>query len=320
MPTKQESSAVKPTIHPRNPHRFRYDFQALIATCPDLKPYVSVNSFGSETINFSDPHAVKMLNRAILKHFYKIDYWDIPPQYLCPPIPGRADYVHHLADILANGADVPTGKNIVGLDVGIGANCVYPIIGHQSYGWSFVGSDTDPKAIKTAQLIVASNAAIKPFVECRLQPSSSHIFKNIIQPSERFDFTICNPPFHASAAEAVAGTGRKWHNLDNQKAKQTNAPNFGGQPSELWCEGGEAGFIGRMIQESSQAADKCLWFTTLVSKQTTLPNIYKLLKKAKAIGIETVEMAQGQKISRFVAWTFLSKHEQRVWRESRWQR
>jgi 23S rRNA (adenine1618-N6)-methyltransferase len=312
------SPSDKPNLHPRNLHRFRYDFDVLITVCPELKPFVSVNNFGSESINFSNPTAVKMLNRAILAHFYKIDHWDIPPHYLCPPIPGRADYVHYLADLLANGSAIPMGQNVVGLDVGIGANCVYPIIGHQSYGWSFVGSDIDAKALKTAQLIVASNATLKPFVECRLQPSAAHIFKNIVQPNDRFDFTICNPPFHASQADAMAGTERKWQNLDNSNAKQKNERNFGGQPAELWCEGGEMGFISKMIQESGQIAQKCLWFTTLVSKQTTLPAIYKLLKKAKAANVETVEMAQGKKISRFVAWTFLSNYEQKSWKESRW--
>lgn len=296
----------KPKLHPRNPHRFRYDFGILTKVCPELKPFVAINQFGSETINFSNSDAVKVLNRAILAHFYQIEHWDIPPHYLCPPIPGRADYIHYLADLLANGAAIPTGKNIVGLDVGVGANCVYPIIGHQSYGWSFVGSDTDAKALKNAQLIANSNPALKSFVECRFQPSSSHIFKGIVQPNERFDFTICNPPFHASQAEAMAGTERKWQNLDYQNKKQKNERNFGGQPAELWCEGGEMGFIGRMIEESSQFAQNCLWFTTLVSKQTTLPAIYKLLKKVKAVDVKTIEMAQGQKTSRLVAWTFLS--------------
>ena len=59
-----------------------------------------------------------MLNRALLKADYGIDFWDIPPNYLCPPIPGRVDYIHHLADLLArsNNNEIPRGPQIKALD------------------------------------------------------------------------------------------------------------------------------------------------------------------------------------------------------------
>ena len=59
------------------------------------------NQFGDESVDFANPAAVKALNRALLRQDYGLDYWDIPAGYLCPPIPGRADYVHYLADLLA---------------------------------------------------------------------------------------------------------------------------------------------------------------------------------------------------------------------------
>ncbi|MGZ5191974.1 MAG: RlmF-related methyltransferase, partial [Flavisolibacter sp.] len=95
---KTNSSKEKSTLHPRNKHQDRYHFEELIADCPDLKPFVAINKFNIETIDFTNPKAVKTLNRALLKHFYKIDHWDIPENYLCPPIPGRADYIHNIAD------------------------------------------------------------------------------------------------------------------------------------------------------------------------------------------------------------------------------
>lgn len=91
----------KSGLHPRNRHRSRYDFPALIASCPALAPFVKPNAWGDVSVDFADPAAVKMLNRALLQHFYGIEHWDIPADYLCPPIPGRADYLHHLADLLA---------------------------------------------------------------------------------------------------------------------------------------------------------------------------------------------------------------------------
>jgi 23S rRNA (adenine1618-N6)-methyltransferase len=305
---KPKDLTEKSKLHSRNPHRFRYDFKALIGSCLDLEKFVSFNKFGNESIDFSNPDAVKTLNRAILKHFYQISLWDIPKNYLCPPIPGRADYIHYIADLLANDNknQIPTGKKIKVLDIGVGANCVYPIIGSQAYDWNFVGTDIDAVAIKSAQYIIESNNVLAEKIECRLQPSNKHIFNKILQPDEFFDVSICNPPFHTSAEEAVAGSQRKIKNLG---IKHQTKLNFGGQNTELWCEGGEEAFVRNMIFESKEISKQITWFTSLISKKEHLPNIYYYLKKVNAVEVKTINMAQGQKISRIVAWTFKNKSE-----------
>ncbi|HAH25197.1 MAG TPA: 23S rRNA (adenine(1618)-N(6))-methyltransferase RlmF [Prolixibacteraceae bacterium] len=300
----------KSGMHPRNPHRFRYDFEQLIKVCPELAPFVSMNKFNSQSIDFADPQAVKLLNKAILKQYYDIQDWDIPQNYLCPPIPGRADYIHHMADLLATSHKgiIPTGPTVSVLDIGVGANCVYPIIGHKAYGWKFVGSDIDPMAIKTANQIISSNPTLKGAVECRLQSTPSNIFSNIIKKGETFDLAICNPPFHSSSEEAAGGTERKARNLSSEK-KSASTLNFGGQNHELWCDGGEAEFVRRMIKQSSELPTRCLWFSSLVSKKSNLYAIYKFLKKVGALQVHTIEMTHGQKQSRIVAWTFLSEEQ-----------
>lgn len=312
-------STEKQVLHPRNKHRSRYDFPELIKSTPELEAFVARNDYGDLSIDFGDPLAVKLLNKALLKHFYKIDHWDIPANYLCPPIPGRADYIHYLADLLAasNGGEIPVGKRVKGLDVGVGANCIYPIIGHQEYGWSFVGSDVDTQSVKSAKNITAANPDLTAAVFIRHQPNKNHIFKGVVKPGEIFDFTICNPPFHASAAEANAGSQRKLRNLGKQKGSGT-VLNFGGQNAELWCEGGEIGFIRKMIEESKMLGTQCFWFTTLVSKSMSMPFIFAALEKVHPVEIKTIEMAQGQKISRFIAWTFLSPEAQNEWKK-KWQ-
>ena len=301
----KHSPEEKTSLHPRNPHRFRYDFPKLIGICPELADFVSLNDFQDQSIDFKDPNAVKALNKALLKSFYGISFWDIPKDYLCPPIPGRADYIHYMADLLAsaNGGAIPKGKSVKVLDIGVGANCIYPIIGHKEYGWSFVGSDVDHLAIRSSKNIVEANALTKA-IEIRKQPSSNHLFDGIIKPGEKFNLTICNPPFHASSAKAEEGTQRKWKNLGVKKKAEPNM-NFGGQDSELWCEGGEEGFLERMIHESSQYAKSCGWFSSLVSKKTTLPAAYHALRRAGASEVRTIDMAQGQKVSRVLAWTFM---------------
>ena len=319
MPLK---SNILPTekqgLHIRNKHRHGYDFAKLIQCCPQLTSYVSVNKYGTTTIDFSNAEAVKLLNKALLQYFYYVSYWDIPANYLCPPIPGRADYLHYMADLLSecNGRIIPKGSAIHVLDIGVGANCVYPLIGNSEYGWHFVGTDIDALAVKSAKHIIVINNLTKT-VECRLQKSRSDIYKGAIQMGELFDIAICNPPFHASLAAANAGTERKWKNLGVKK-NASSALNFGGQNAELWCEGGELSFIKKMIVQSADLPTSCFWYSTLVSKSEHLQAIYHELNKVKVLDIKTIAMAQGQKQSRIVAWTFLSTQQQKEWAAKRW--
>ena len=311
---KTQNTSEKTSLHPRNPHRFRYDFEQLISAYPELEKFVFVNEYKLETIDFSDPEAVKAVNKALLISNYDIQNWDIPANYLCPPIPGRADYIHYIADLLAknNNGIIPEGENIVGLDIGIGANCIYPIIGNSAYGWSFVGTDIDEKALQNCKKIITNNPKLIDAISLQSQIEPRFIFKNIILPEDKFAFTICNPPFHSSQEEAAKSALRKVNTLENKKSDKP-VLNFGGQNTELWCKGGELGFITQMIYESVKYPMQCLWFTTLVSKKDNLKSMYKILSKVGAVEIKTIDMAQGQKISRIVAWTFLSEAQQKNW-------
>lgn len=292
---KPESSSS--ALHPRNQHRTGYDFGVLVQAHPTLSQYVRPNAYGDDSIDFANSQAVKALNQALLKQYYGVAVWDIPKNYLCPPIPGRADYVHYLADLLGeSGMTQPVHM----LDIGTGANLVYPLIAAHVYGWECVGVDIDAKALRNAQQIIEANG-LQQQICLRQQPKPEFIFKGVILPGEQFTVTLCNPPFHASAAAALAGTQRKWRGLGK---KPLQALNFGGQSNELFCEGGEAAFLTTMINESKLFAKQCVWFTTLVSKASNLPLVYRQLKKVQAVTVKTVEMAQGQKQSRFVAWTF----------------
>lgn len=312
---KSIKNTEKINLHPRNLHRFGYNFELLTQNNPQLGKFIFVNEHDIETIDFSDPAAVKALNNALLITNYNIENWDIPANFLCPPIPGRVDYIHYLADLLAttNNGVIPEGETVMGLDIGIGANCIYPILGNSIYGWSFVGTDIDENAIQNCKKIIEHNPKLAEAVSLQLQVNSRFIFKNIIAPEDKFTFTICNPPFHSSSEEATKSSARKVNNLAPNTPKTTKPVlNFGGQNAELWCEGGELGFIKQMIYESAKYPMQCLWFTTLVSKQSNLYTIYKTLNNVAAIH-KTIDMAQGQKTSRIVAWTFMSEAQQKAW-------
>lgn len=318
---RKEYHQEKAKLHPRSKHRNRYDFKKLIESYEPLKKFVARNRYGDDSVDFFDPEAVKALNRALLKFHYDIDGWEIPDGYLCPPIPGRADYIHHIADLLANSnrLKVPRGRNVKCLDIGVGSNCIYPIIGAKEYRWSFTGTDIDPVSIESANSIIKANGSLAEQIEIELQSDSDRIFDGIIKKGQLFDIVICNPPFHASEEEARESTMRKLRNLtrsDNPK----EVLNFSGQNSELWCEGGEIRFVRDMIYQSKEYSRSCFWFTSLISKRENLKKARKSLKNVGATDFKIIEMGQGNKISRILAWTFLSPKHQSNWAKERWSR
>lgn len=307
-------SPNKPTLHPRNRHQGRYDFPKLIAASPELGDFVILNPYGKQSIDFANPEAVRVFNRALLKAFHGIAWWDIPPGYLCPPIPGRADYLHFLADLLAedNQGVVPRGAAVRALDIGTGANCIYPLIGHSEYGWRFLGSDIDPIALASAETVLKANRLDKA-IELRRQPDPEHTFEGLLGADERFDLSLCNPPFHASPDEAKRGSQRKWRALGKaDPTRKLPVLNFGGQNNELWCEGGEVRFITRMAAESARVRQRVTWFSSLVSKAGNLPAMQAAIERAAAHEVRVVHMGQGQKQSRFVAWTFLDASQRQA--------
>ena len=315
-PPSRRSPEGKGQLHPRNRHQGRYDFPALLQAHPALARFVIRNPYGKPSIDFADPAAVRTFNRALLAQLYGLHHWDIPDGYLCPPVPGRADYLHGLADVLAtsNAGIIPRGEQVRVLDIGTGANCIYPLLGHIDYGWQFVGSDIDPQALAAAQRNLVANG-LDQAIELRLQSQRTQIFRGLLRADERFHLTLCNPPFHASASEAHSGSRRKWRNLGKlDPSRQLPALNFGGQHNELWCPGGELAFIQQMIEESREHAAQVLWFSCLVSKAGNLPLLHARLRQVGARQIRQVDMAQGQKQSRFLAWSFLDSDQQAAWR------
>jgi len=296
---------VKSKLHPRNRNREPYDLKALVKAVPDLENHVKPNKFGVESIDFANPFAVKLLNQALLYHYYGIKKWEFPDKNLCPPIPGRADYLHYLADLLKenDNSNIQQRKQIMGLDIGTGASCIYPILGVTAYDWNFIATDIDVNSIASARKIIEENESLNGKVELRLQKNPNSIFEGILNSDETIDFTMSNPPFHASREMAVKGTRRKVKNLSGDTHSNPKL-NFAGVRSELITAGGEVKFIKTMIRESINYKTQCRWFTTLVSKQDNLKDIYKLLRKAEVRELKTIPMGTGNKSSRIVAWTF----------------
>ena len=284
-------------MHPNNIHSDSYDFQALTESNPQLSRFVFQNKYGTHTIDFANPEAVLQLNKALLKFHYEVENWDIPQHYLCPPIPGRANYIHHIKELLSE--ENITGK-IKGIDIGVGANAIYPILASRIYDWEMLGTDIEKTSVEIARANIEANQNLSSSIEIRHQEDRGSIFKGMIKENEYYHLSMCNPPFHASEKEATKAASRKLKNLGMEKDSKLN---FGGQANELWCNGGEALFIKRMIKESALFKTQVGYFTSLVSKKENLPKIQKQLTKLKA-DFKIMEMDLGNKKSRIIAWKF----------------
>ncbi len=285
----------KKGLHPRNRHKNGYDFEKLIQKNSTLNSFVSENKFGNLSIDFSNPRAVKELNRSLLQTHYNIGFWDFPDENLCPPIPGRVDYIHHIHDLLTASGNV-NGISI--LDIGTGATCIYPLLGYAEYNWKFVGSDVSRDSLVSAQKIIDENQ-LNDVIELRFQKDSQCILENIIKEEDSFLAVICNPPFYKSEVEAKGANTRKSRNLGNNAVR-----NFSGNNNELWYPGGEKAFLHNYLYQSSLYKDVSTWFTSLVSKKENVESLQKSAKKLKARSFKVIPMNQGNKVTRIVAWQF----------------
>ncbi|SOU87802.1 23S rRNA (adenine(1618)-N(6))-methyltransferase RlmF [Tenacibaculum dicentrarchi] len=281
----------KKGLHENNKHKNGYDFKFLKEKYPQISAFV-IEKFDKETIDFSDPVAVKEFNKALLFAYYNIKDWNFPDENLCPPIPGRVDYIHHLADLIADEKEV----NV--LDIGTGASCVYPLLGTSVYNWNFVATDIDLDSLDYSQDIIDDNN-LDAKIKLRQQFDELNVLKGITEEEDAFTLTMCNPPFYKSEEEARGANRRKSRNLGNNTVR-----NFAGNSNELWYLGGEKAFLHTYLYESSLQPELSKWFTSLVSKKENVKSLQDSAKKLKVKEFKVIPMSQGNKVTRIVCWRF----------------
>ncbi|GIX61112.1 23S rRNA (adenine(1618)-N(6))-methyltransferase, putative [Babesia caballi] len=344
-------------MHARSRHNVRDDFVALARAFPVLKRHLVPNPKWKAPMpkhlryhyEFNHPDAVYHLSKAILRSTYGVDLYlpcgcpgdscnpyhqaecgeaecDAWPddavqtdlrRYLAPCVPGRANYVHHVADLLhvshnlpdplpegfgpakqhatiCAPESIPRGEHVKVLDVGTGANCIYPLLGVAEYGWSYIASDIDAEALNFAKHNLKLNRMTN-LVELRHQKAPLRMFTGVLQPHEFVHLTMCNPPFHANIKQAnlnprvsTCGTvnelvfqhdnvstfsidGACVRDLDGNRFAVTGQVNytFSNDPDER----GELAFIEIMLVESRFCVHNVLWFTSLVARLSTLKRI-----------------------------------------------
>jgi 23S rRNA (adenine1618-N6)-methyltransferase len=288
----------------------KYDIPKLIEVLPELMPKIISNKKGEATIDFSDSESILLLNKALLKFHYQINDWHLPDGYLIPPIPGRADYVSGIVDLIISECSFnPDTRLMEGIDMGCGASCIYPILFTAEYGGKMLAVDNNEKAIKNARKIIKANKKLEDRIEVVQQSNSKNLLHKVIPKDRRFEFLMCNPPFYESEKAAAEANIRKEKNLKTGKRFR----NFKGQKNELIFPGGEKLFISQLIKESFEYKKSVLWYSSLVSKKENLKLFSKLLKHESIQDIKVVEMNRGNKTGRFISWSFFTKKQRTNW-------
>jgi len=297
-------------LHKKNKHTDDYDFNQLSLVHTDLESFIFTNANNKKTIDFANPKAVKALNTALLKSHYDVAFWDFPDHFLCPPIPGRVDYIHHISDLLNRSK---LTENITVLDIGTGANCIYPLLGNAEYNWSFIGVDSNDDALKEAQNIIDKNN-LQDQIKLKKQNDNAHVLSGVLSETDKVTVTMCNPPFFKNEEDALKATTSKLKGLG--KPTDQMVRNFAGQAHELWYKGGEKAFLHNYLYESSLLKTQSYWYTSLVSNKDNVKTINQSLKKLGATAVLTIGMNIGNKKSRIVAWTFLDEQQKEDWNKN----
>lgn len=303
-------------LHPDNPFAAPYPLQELAVLQPALLPWLRQTPAGL-SVDFAAAEAVLALNTALLRWQFGLTYYEVPAGYLCPAVPGRLDYLLYLRDLLtqSNAGKAVPAKAVQVLDIGCGANLIYSLLAVKACKWRVLASDISAAALAHAGHLLAMNQ-LNDQIRLFQQKDASLLFAGVLAAGDYVDLTLCNPPFHQDSQSAAAGSARKQQGLG---LKETGL-NFAGQANELWCDGGERGFLLRMISQSQQFASQVYWFTSLVSKAEHLKTLQQALTAAGATRQQVIPMQQGNKQSRILCWSFLTPAQQQLWQQHRWRR
>lgn len=201
------------------------------------------------------------------------------------------------------------------------------------------GVDTDPDAIRHAKKLLESNASLQPFIDVHImqhlraeRDSPLHASTSAQRSSAGHDSTSCTESIgHAAAAAQRAQTLNEQHSasmgvLSSGAARQgpfafcvCNPPFFesfaqasqnpatavSGTPAEMACRGGEAAFVGKMIEESAARPGMCHWFTSMLGRKGSFKQLRQQLHSMPDVtAVRSTRLAQGRTHRWVLAWSF----------------
>ena len=300
---RQKCDEQEGGMHPKNRYRYeRPDFRRFVEICPEFRQYTTTSSTedGHVSVDFRNWDACRELVRLQFQEDFGIS-WTIPKPHLVPPIANRLNYLCFIHDLISLWSPEPKNRasyEYKVLDIGCGANLVYPLLGAVYFGWSFVGCDVNTDALRIAATNRDANPSISPCIilkkvasqPCQGNNGTRGIIGSCLDDDDTFDACVCNPPFFSNFSDMG----------------QNPLTNYGGTSMEMVYPGGEESFVIEMIQDSAQHKHSIAWFSTMVGKKQTLKHAKKLLYSLGNTCIRTHELVQGTTHRWVISWSFVA--------------
>ncbi|XP_013383654.1 U6 small nuclear RNA (adenine-(43)-N(6))-methyltransferase [Lingula anatina] len=285
--------ALNKFMHPRNIYKKkRPNFKELAIKYPDFRSVVTQDLTGKVILDFKSPEALRALTCTLLKDDFGLDV-ELPLDRLIPTVPLRLNYILWIQDIVGK-----REENVIGLDIGAGASCIYPLLGCKLCPtWKFICSEIEEENIHFAKKNINGNG-MEGRIELVQTSSTDGLFELLNNRKESLDFCMCNPPFYADSLEAQGISNCR--NLDRPEPKSINT----GNEQECIVKGGEFEYIKKMIGDSLKLNNKVRVYTTMVGRKSDLGRLRAELKKNNISNIGETEFCQGRTMRWGLAWTF----------------
>jgi len=281
---------------------FKPDFSILINIFQELKKYIKekkekdeINEF---TFDWSNNNLSLLMTKCILNYYFDIKYYSIPNNFLIPPVPSRLNYLNTINTLLTSYNALNNNNkqnNVIGIDIGTGANLIYPLLGYSLYKWIFICSEINNDAYENAKTIITNNK-LEENIKLIKQKYKNLIFVGIINKEEKYFFTMCNPPYYDYEEEIK----KEDKNRDCQY-------NF----DEIYYKNGEIGFFDEYFEESICYKKNVFLFTILIGKKTNVQIILDKISNDKNIKFYDMKRIQtGNNMRYIIYWSFFNNFKE----------
>lgn len=187
-------------------------------------------------------------------------------------------------------------RPVIGIDIGVGASCIYPLLGCAvRANWRFGGTDVDETSLGHAQKQVVLND-MQSRIRLKKAVSQGPILDLKALGIEHADFIMCNPPFFTSKQDMLATHLTK---------KVSPSAVCTGADVEMITEGGDLGFVSKIVDESTKLRGQVQWYSSMLGKLSSAQAVVQKLKQTGASNWAVTSLQAGHVTKRWaVAWSF----------------
>eukprot|EP00035_Acanthoeca_spectabilis_P001068 m.77372 g.77372 ORF g.77372 m.77372 type:complete len:403 (+) comp10607_c0_seq1:286-1494(+) len=276
--------------------------------------------------DFSQAGATTAFTTVLLERDFGLRL-DLPQGQLAPTLPQKLNYIHWIEDLIA----LPTapevlgmgcsaeplasaplesagskivreaGKGeVVGVDIGTGCSSIYPLLVTSLHpDWIMIATELSDVGREYASKNIAANKRQDRIslvdVDNPLAVLRGTVFPaDFVLSNPPIDFCMCNPPFFDLDEPTENRSGRRG----------TRQHGKAGSDAEMMTVGGEAGFVGRLIEDSLELKHAVRWYTSMLGKKASIKTLQRQLLEHGFPTILRATFEQGKTHRWALAWSY----------------